>query len=446
MDTDPASGSNLPSTAPQALRILVLDDELHVLKALDRSLTSEGFAVLTATRTEAALLLLDARAPDAVVSDYRMPHENGLTFLEEVRRRRPEVRRVLLTGQADIHALCDAINRGSLHRLFLKPWSHEDLVAALREECQQGRLAAEAEDLRRLADRRAHELELAQRLLRVQRLAAVGQLAAGIAHEINNPLGSILAFAQILLRDGKLSLEDREAVGFIEEGALRCKRVIDAVVKFAIRGNALPAEVRPAELVREIASLLEPELRRANAEVEIAIADPELIAWGSQQEIGQAISALVRNAIEALGGPRRRIDLSLTRNDGWLRLAVSDTGRGVPPELRERIFQPFFTTKGEGEAAGLGLTIADRIAQSHGGHIEVQSEAGVGSTFTLVLPRYVEEDGSAGRRAEAAGPEHSKGEDGSAGRRAEAAGPEHSKDEAPVPQADDAERPAGASR
>ncbi len=381
------AGAKRPEPKP---RVLVLDDEVHVLKALDRSLGAEGFEIQTTTDAADALARLPGGV-DVVVSDYRMPRTDGLTFLEEVGRRAPGARRILLTGHADIQALAKAINRGAIHRLFLKPWDHLDLVTALREESRQGRLAAQADELRRLADRRTHELELARRLLKVQRMAAVGQLAAGIAHEINNPLGTILSFAQILLREARLSEEDLEAVRFIEQGAQRCKRVIDAVVKFGVPTNAEPTEVDLGDLARETLALLAPELRRATADVETSFDPGAPRAWGSFQELQQVVSALLRNALEALEpGARNRISVATSVRGPTACLSISDSGRGIAPEIRDRIFDPFFTTKAEGAtpAAGLGLTIAERIAATHGGQIEIASEPGTGTTATLLLPRY----------------------------------------------------------
>ena len=384
----PAEASPAKSD-PTPPRVLLLDDEVRLLKALERALVSEGFQIWTATEPEAALGVLRQQPIDVVVSDYRMPHTDGVSFLEEVRRLRPETRRVLLTGQADINSIAEAINHGAIHRLFLKPWEHLDLVTALREESEQGRLAERAEELRRIADRRSHELGLARRLLQVQRMAAVGQLAAGIAHEINNPLATILTFSQILLREGKLSAEDIEAVQFIEQSAHRCKKVIEAVVKFGVPNRAEPTDVNLEELARETLSLLQPELRHASVEVETALESPAPLVHGSFQDLEQIASALLRNAVEAFeaNASSRRIKVSVFSNDRFACLAVNDNGRGVAAEVSERIFDPFFSTKPEGEGAGLGLTIAERIAQTHGGEIAVVSVPGAGTTATLSLPK-----------------------------------------------------------
>ncbi|MHB1847117.1 MAG: sensor histidine kinase [Deltaproteobacteria bacterium] len=379
-----ASGDD--QTPAQPPRLLVVDDEPPILRALERSLEPEGFAVTCALSPAEGRERLAQGEFEVVISDFRMQGIDGIRFLEEVRDARPRARRVLLTGQADFQTLCDAINRASLHRLFLKPWNHDDLIAALREECRQARFGEQAEELSRLAERRRHELELAHRLLRMQRLALVGQLAAGIAHEINNPLGTILAFSQILLREAKVSRDDLEAISLIEQSAQRCKRVIEAVGRFARGGDGVRATVVLADLANEVQPLLLAEARRVGAEVQVEIEDSQVTVQGSGSELRQAVAALARNGLEALLGRPGQVTLRVFSRRAQPCLSVVDSGHGIDPETRDRIFEPFFTTKPGGEAAGLGLTLVDQIVQAHGGHVEVSSEPGVGSTFTLVFP------------------------------------------------------------
>ncbi len=371
---------------PARPRVLAVDDEPQILRVLERTLGPEGFAVTVAASPREARLRLTLGEFEVVLSDFRMPGGDGIELLEEVRERQPRARRVLLTGQADFQILCDAINRASLHRLFLKPWNHSDLVRALREECRQASLADEAQALASLAERRSRELELAQRLLRVQRLAVVGQLAAGIAHELNNPLGTILAFSQILLREGKLEKDDLEAIGLIEQAAQRCKRVIESVSRFARGSDGVRLPVRLSDLAAEIQPLLLAEARRAGIELKVVVEAPEATVRGSGSELRQATVALVRNAIDAYEGRPGTVLLRVFERGTNICLEVTDSGRGIPADIWDRMFEPFFTTKPSGEAAGLGLMLVDQIAQAHGGRVEVSSAAGVGSTFRLVFP------------------------------------------------------------
>jgi len=268
-------------------------------------------------------------------------------------------------------------------------------------------LAEQNEQLRELLARRTHELELASRLLRLKRLTAVDQLAAGLAHEINNPLGTIMAFTQILIREGKLIGEDLEALRFIEQSALRCKRVIEAVVHHSSQssasnsGEALPLD----EVARTTLAMMRSQIDASGSLVHTSLELPSRLVLGTLPNLQRLVQILVSNALDATRGGGRRGDITLStfaRGDQAC-LSVRDNGRGIAAALRDKIFEPFFTTKLEGEAAGLGLATAERIAQAHGGLIEVDSELDLGSTFTLVLPILREAEAEAhenGRAAE----------------------------------------------
>ena len=251
-------------------------------------------------------------------------------------------------------------------------------------------LARRNEELAELLAARTKELDLASQLLRLNRLTAVDQLAAGLAHYVNNPLGTIIAFTQILIREGKLAGEELEALGFIEQAALRCKRVIEAVVHHASHSNAplLQEALSLDEVARAALATLRPQIEASGSVVRASLELPSPAVLGTFHSLQRVVQILLSNALDATRGGGRRGDIMLStfaREDRAC-LSVRDNGRGIATTLRDKIFEPFFTTKLEGEAAGLGLATADRIAQSHGGTIEVESEPDLGSTFTLVLP------------------------------------------------------------
>lgn len=362
----------------------------EVFSALKPLLAASGFDAVRGHEPGETVLALQTEPDTLLLAEAgAFGPELHHTF-EELAQHCPRVRRVLLVEAGDLGKVSPTINAGLVHRLLLRPIGDDQVVEALRAQARHQNLANRTSELKALAAKKSHELDLAQRLLRLQRLAAVGTLAAGLAHEINNPLGSILAFAQILIREGKFTGEDLEALQFIEQGAVRCKRVIDAVVRFAHMANAPETDepVRLAEVAEETAGLMKKELEGAGIETRLQIADPGLAVRGSLQSLLQLVQALVANAGEAIRSAERRgkIAISVFVRDNRACISVSDNGRGIAPELRDRIFEPFYTTKTEGEAIGLGLTTADRIAHLHGGLIEVESEPDRGSTFTVVLP------------------------------------------------------------
>jgi two-component system NtrC family sensor kinase len=214
-------------------------------------------------------------------------------------------------------------------------------------------------------------------LVRAARLAAVGELAAGVAHELNNPLAGVLAYAELLLRDQPPDAPSRHNLAIIVKQTLRARDIVRNLMDFArqTKPQRQPADVNQVlfqtlDLVRQ---LLE---RRGVAIEEDYALDLGLLTVDSGQ-MKQVFLNLITNAAQAMpqGGT---LSLCTARIGDEVVVSVSDTGQGVPPELRERIFEPFFTTKPVGEGTGLGLSISLGIVKEHGGRITVESPPATG--------------------------------------------------------------------
>jgi signal transduction histidine kinase len=232
------------------------------------------------------------------------------------------------------------------------------------------------------------EKAMARQMAQADKLSAIGLLAGGVAHEVNNPLGAILAFAQLLRRE---KLEEEEASDYlreIEESAIRCKKIVERLLSFA--RQAQRDERQPFSLndvVGETAFLVEKSYLPAKVRFERDL-DPELgDVLGNPNEIAQVLLNLVTNARDAM--PTGGVVKVRTRNlsDGQVELVVNDTGQGIPPEVLGRIFDPFFTTKPEGKGTGLGLAVSYGIIREHRGRVEVRSKLGEGTEIQVVLPR-----------------------------------------------------------
>lgn len=226
---------------------------------------------------------------------------------------------------------------------------------------------------------------------RTERLLAVGQLAAGVAHELNNPLGGVLALTQVLLRDGAAAGEDLDILRDIEDAALRCKRIIQALLTFArgpVDDRVVPVDVGRA--VDDALVVARPALRAAQVREEVVV-EPDLPeVRGSPALLTQALVSLVRNACEALErAPDPTLGCvtvrALAEPDAvWIE--VADNGPGIREEDRARLFTPFATGRDTVEGAGFGLAMVHRIVESFGGRIEVLSPPDSGATFRMVLP------------------------------------------------------------
>lgn len=245
-----------------------------------------------------------------------------------------------------------------------------------------------------LEQRVREQEELQEQLFSSSKLAAIGELAAGVAHEINNPLTGILGNAMLM----KTRPYDADAalkrVSVIESEALRAREIVRTLLDFAHQGQTLERQpVQVDQLLDHTLSLLRHQADISAVQIETDIEEnlPELAVDGNQ--IKQVFMNIIHNAIHAMEpGGRLDIRARLTRCEkgGTLRdtmeISFTDTGTGMEEELITRIFDPFYTTKGVGEGTGLGLSVSQRIVGEHGGEIRVVSLPGSGSTFTVALP------------------------------------------------------------
>lgn len=250
-------------------------------------------------------------------------------------------------------------------------------------------LVEELEDTCEQLESSRRELESAQqRLVHTERLASMGQLSAGVAHEINNPLGTVLIYSHMLLKQLRADEASRADIEMIVNEATRCKRIVRGLLDFARQSRVSKAPTDPAALVHEVMVLMTPRAREKGVQLDTEIAQGLPTMMLDPDQIKQMLVNLVGNAIDAITDSQGRIITRVFRrgNDGPLILEVEDNGVGIPQEHLDRLFTPFFTTKEIGKGTGLGLAIAYGIVKMHSGDIGAQSEMGKGTKFTVSLP------------------------------------------------------------
>ncbi|HLL03605.1 MAG TPA: ATP-binding protein [Myxococcaceae bacterium] len=236
-----------------------------------------------------------------------------------------------------------------------------------------GRLAAQFNRMTEAL--RAHQEQLVQH----EKLAGIGRLAAGVAHEINNPLGVILGYVRLLQRKAEGSLA--EDLKVVEEEAVRCQQIVEGLLDLSRPGRVAVERVGLREVCEEVVARLKEAARLGSVDVKV---EGDAPAWVHPQRVRQVLFNLVKNAAEAAGGSGR-VEVRIEgRAEGGASVAVSDSGPGVKPEDRPRLFEPFFTTKTAG--TGLGLAVSQAIAHAHGGRIEADTGPLGGARFTLHLP------------------------------------------------------------
>jgi two-component system NtrC family sensor kinase len=247
----------------------------------------------------------------------------------------------------------------------------------------------------RLADAYRERTVMAHQVIETGRLASIGELAAGIAHEINNPVAIMVQEAgwiDDLLGEGEPCSEENleeitRAVGQIRTQGDRCKEITYKLLSFARKTDPTIREVELNKVVDEVIGLTSQKTRYANVRIETELSSDLPTIQASPSELQQVLLNLVNNSIDAIERPGGTVTVATrTDNDGVV-LEVRDTGKGIPEANLGRIFDPFFTTKPVGQGTGLGLPICYGIVEKMGGRISVESEIEKGTTFTVFIPQ-----------------------------------------------------------
>jgi PAS domain S-box-containing protein len=224
-------------------------------------------------------------------------------------------------------------------------------------------------------------------LVQSEKMASVGKLAAGVAHEINNPLGGILIYASLMLEDMPEDDPKREDIKRIVQETTRCKEIVKSLLEF---GHQSGPKFEPVDVNRAIVDglfFLENQAIFHNIEI-VKDLDPFLPrVMGNASQLKQVFMNMVVNAADAMSGNGKlTIRTRLSEDETYVTVEFTDTGVGIPEENLSKIFDPFFTTKEVGKGTGLGLAVCYGIAEKHGGRIEVESKVGEGTTFRIILP------------------------------------------------------------
>jgi signal transduction histidine kinase len=234
-------------------------------------------------------------------------------------------------------------------------------------------------------------IKLKKQLFQSEKMAAVGQLAGGVAHEINNPMSVILGFSQALSR----RITDENDPLFmplksIEREAVRCKKLVVDLLTFSRTSKSESELVDISILINETVSLIDSKCRVKNINLTQHIAGNIPHIRANKNQIQQVIVNLCNNAIDAMevkGSGLLDVEVKKdSQNPDFIEIIVTDTGCGIPPEIKDKVFDPFFTTKEVGKGTGLGLSISYEIVQKHGGTIDIKSEVNEGTSFIVKLP------------------------------------------------------------
>jgi signal transduction histidine kinase len=389
---------------PKRHTILVVDDEPDVVKSV-QDLLRLDYKVLGATGAQQGEELLAREEVHVVMTDQRMPGMTGVEFLHKVRGEHPDAVRLLFTGYADIHAVIDAINQGNVYRYITKPWDPDELMSIIREACERYDL---------LVERKMMLVELREKNEQLERvntqLREAGELKSAFiqvaSHELRTPLTILTGLSKLALRaasdNGGTSPQEQELLRRIEQSAQRLGKLVNQIVtQLAAERFDSGLERRAtdvAALIREAVDDVRPlvETRRQTLSLDVPAQLGSMMI--DNLKIRDCIDHLLLNAIKFTddGG---RIEVRATRDgeSGPLRIDIVDTGCGIDAQSLPRLFEPFFTgfdvshhSSGTFEhgrkGLGLGLSVVKSFIEMHRGQIDVRTEPGRGSTFTITLP------------------------------------------------------------
>jgi signal transduction histidine kinase len=386
-------GNDMDSKKP---RVLIADDEPDMRLYL-KSQLSLNFQVIEAVDGRQAIEKASQFLPDVIVCDMMMPEKSGLEVCREIRERTytKSTPILMLTARADEETKLTALAAGA-NDFITKPFSTTELRVRLKNLVDTFHLQKQLVRQNQVLEATIEQLkETEVQLVHSEKLASLGRMSAGIIHEINNPLNYAKTGLYVLRNTIESpSTDEKEAslevLQDIQEGIDRIDRIVSDLRIFTHPNVTQIERIQITEIVTSALRLLSHELHN-KVTVENEISSDQTI-WANRNQVTQVLVNLLQNAVYAVA-KKASVEKSPTI---WLRAAqdyehslviIRDNGEGISPENLPKIFDPFFTSKDVGEGMGLGLSICYRIMQQHGGSIEVQSERGVYSEFTLRFPR-----------------------------------------------------------
>jgi len=286
----------------------------------------------------------------------------------------------------DVPVVVDGRRRGSLAVSYRE--DHPEFAAGAFLPEERDLLCSVAHEIAMLVERSesdAAKASMAEQLRHADRLATIGQLAAGVAHELNEPLGNIMGFAQLLQKQPALPDAAHRDAEQIVQAALHGREIVKKLLLFARQSDSRRLQINLNNLIRDSLYFLEARCRKGEIDLRLELADEPLNILAVPSEMTQVLVNLAVNAIQAMptGGT---LTIRTQQNGNSILLSVEDTGHGMDAATQQRLFTPFFTTKDIGEGTGLGLSVVLGIVSAHGGVIHVESAPGRGARFDVQLP------------------------------------------------------------
>lgn len=388
----------LDATAQAARRdaghsVLIVEDDPGLSDLIHKTLSDQGFGCACSFNGSQALEWLDNNHADLLLLDYSLPDMAGTALIEKLGQRQTLLPFIVITGHGDEH-IAVAMMKAGAHDYLVKDTNLLERLPTIVT-----RAFKDIEHASRIQEIEEERQRLQTRLMQAQKLEAIGTLAGGIAHDFNNILSTVLGYTEL----AKLKLEQGQAIaGELDEvlrAGIRARDLVRQILTFSRQAEIQRTPLVIVPLIKETVKFLKASLP-ATIEIRQHLTASQSLILADPTQIHQVIMNLCTNATHAMpdGG---RLEIRLDELDldeegslaykglppgRYLRLSISDNGRGIPPGIIDKIFDPFFTTKERGEGSGMGLAVVHGIVADMHGAVAVDSEPGQGTTFHVLFP------------------------------------------------------------
>ena len=369
-----------------SMRVLLVDDESDFRATVAKRLGRRGIDVYQSDSGEKCLEALKKDSDRVVVMDVKMPGMSGIEALHRIKDKHVGIEVILLTGHAATQDGVEGIKSGAYDYLT-KPVEFDHLLGKIIQAYEKIIGKKQQEEA---AEYRAR---IKQQMIATERLASLGTLASGVAHEINNPLAIInqaAGYLSSLLQKQELAEMPRKAtfektLQIIEKSIIRARNITHQLLGNVRKTKSILSDVDAFELVNETLQLIRKEAQEKEITVDLQTSENLKPIWTDPHQVRQVLINLMSNAIHATS-EQGHISIQVEPTAAGISIAVSDSGTGIPKEHLEKIFEPFFSTKAPGEGTGLGLFVTREIVEKLGGTVAVMSRVGQGTQFTVLIP------------------------------------------------------------
>jgi signal transduction histidine kinase len=380
-------------------KILIVDDEKITLKNLEHVMKKEGYEVVGTESGQNALKLLDEYQFDVVLTDLSMEKVDGTQILKRCRELYPGTEVIMITGHATLESAIQTMKQGAFYYIA-KPFKLDEVRKVVKEAVEKVKLKKEnialldaKSSLERAVEEAVGKLYVKQaQLIAAEKLAMLGTFAAGVAHEINNPLAIINEKAGLMKDILEMSENCKHKTRFLNlldaifESVNRCRRVTHRILGFA-RKTEVSIEIFDInDMIKHSTVFLEKEILYKNIRLELNLKENLPEVRSDKGQFQQVFLNIIKNAIDAVENGGLVAVSTDIKDESMVKVSIKDNGHGISGEDLKHMFEPFFTTKETGKGTGLGLSITYGIVKNLGGNILVESEVNKGTTFIVEIP------------------------------------------------------------